>query len=942
MKKIKLLIFACILCVCINVNAATYTSSGARENSNGYLKETFTDGPNGGSLATWNLSNGDQVFCIKPGAGIPNNGTKFVEDKLDSKKQAVFDYVCSQVKDLPEDDKSVILKLASVKAGKVTIAQGSSVYAYKAFFETKSAGGYKTIYNSPNISDEKVRKILNDAANNQVEKKTAITATAEDDKITVISNGNEVKVSVGAGYKVDYNGNPATEVTLDGKNEAYILTVTADDGSCLDNVPVTVSYDKTKSTGNTATAKYYRPANGGFQDGISCNYSGDDSCDANFTLNGDRCDQILKVDTCGKTPDKPKIPDKKDCTDKQKVEVTVNNGDKDGKGKCQRNGDTLVEAKEGPSTAKKDIDDEILCLKEDERKNATKVVLNATNEFCSIYCTEQVKLVLPGPDSTNNDEANKDMFINAGTYFNITGDKYSEDKITCYGINRFDEYETQVNGYRKKVMEAANKYQESAAIDNANKKNFQKVDEETKECTYTSSAGSYKECRMDETNGTISCTNESLNGKTCTTTNLAQIEAEYNSTYSEAKSKIEALNKEWNQCFEWDFTNLNAAIKGCGIDVDFKYGAAECTEQKIEIEDTSFTPTADFNTDPIETTELNTGLCDKNMTNCTEKTKVKSQLVYSQQETVKNTYKFSNNKFTLNLETNEISCDAETGDTAVWSDVMEGFPVRFDAVQGEYQYEYTYKNVGYWFDKLTAASCEKGRLDESIEKEKNYYCWFNINSCDNCKVRCSADGVCEIDTPDCDANCRVSCAGGGCIMDGYGGFMANYKVISLNSNFVAGYHVLSNTPNLTLAYASTQPTLADHSFDNWKTEKGLKTSDIISNKNGEEIYGREPDYSVTLPVNKINKIKDYNETVGYANSTLKCKKVYEVNSAGQKYDYGICTSEFVHNNPVGLTYNIGSTMAVDTSVSNINEFNGVKFATYRNIDVENFTGPAWK
>ena len=75
---------------------------------------------------------------------------------------------------------------------------------------------------------------------------------------------------------------------------------------------------------------------------------------------------------------------------------------------------------------------------------------------------------------------------------------------------------------------------------------------------------------------------------------------------------------------------------------------------------------------------------------------------------------------------------------------------------------------------------------------------------------------------------------------------------------------------------------------NWLSEKENNVYEYIQNNrnvNAEEVYNKEPLYTVTLDTKTMIKIREYNKTHSYTNTDIVCEE-----GKGRK-----CISEFLRN-----------------------------------------------
>lgn len=573
-------------------------------------------------------------------------------------------------------------------------------------------------------------------------------------------------------------------------------------------------------------------------------------------------------------------------------EVTVGSLS-DGAALCDANGTTLVKINEIPD--EKDI---LACVGDgyDELGNNIDVSsqLLDNDKYCSIYCYEDYSLTLPGPNTTL-DDSDESLFINAGSYFTINGELSSKNEVKCITIKDIDAYKQDILAERTKVVTAYNNYAiaEAAAKTTCQEKSDPIYDSEGNITGYDKyllvTTPSRKEMSMNGDSyktTTIPGGTTRLPGSSCSNyeeTSSTEEKANLEKVITKATENIADYKSAWNSCDKWEFNNL---VNSCEAEIIFEYYDGE---EFGNPEIAPITPSTTTESYGILGSSQKTSVKDKVCTtapNCDGANSSTDVIINGRTGNViiDSKYEFKN-EFVIHAETGEVywanTTEAETCLDKNECYESKGFPVSLDTTQGKYYYQYTFDKIGHYFNE---GSC--GRLDNFIEEygtdDAGMKCYYDVNSCEDCDVICEGDG-CELNIPNCDGDgCKVACVGGGCILDINSGFLATFRTISLNDDEFAGFALLAAAPNNLLAYNSTKTKPQNES--NWETEKGLYTAGTISDA-GENIYGNEPEYAITLTPQIINEIKGYNEEAeNYLNDTLDCK-------VSDKY--GKCTSTFI-------------------------------------------------
>ena len=868
------------------------------------------------------------AYCADPGSATPN-GQMDVVDMGGDEYQKAFDYICNQIGDnTPGAQEVSYLKAYSVNSSFASCSDGvgkSTCDGYKALMN----GGAKW---NTSYGDFDIKTAVNDAI-------AAETSSAVVKPYFTI-NGNSLvlnatvpgtlKVSNPGGYAIKVNGQSYEEKKY--SEGTYTITIDTTDCDSTKEISFTFEYEENLVSQEYVAKRLSSTTNQSTQDLIFC------------TPNTSTCENGVCTATEKLTPTcEPNV-----CEDPN-PEISTPGFDDNGNAICDGNGNTIIEVDESPSGLDAEKS-EIACIA-DEKHDATSAILGSDNDYCNIYCTEDIKLTLPGPDFRNVDELgnplDKEVFVNAGSYFEITGPLTQTDEITCYGEMHFEKFEEDVRTLRKNVVKAYNKWQYQQAIaDNKLIKNQETstyIDEEGNSKTENSLCrvyADYNALKMTADGNIVSTTPLDAgaefeasylvpySGQNCSdAVNLPNTATEartaYNTAVTNANTKIPEAEEKWKSCTTWNFDDLETTIetkeKNCYTDITFSYddGAVDVNLESIDFNSGSTGSIASGS----GTTQINVGVCDSNGSNCNKYNSGYdvSKSFINHSATINIEYKFDNG-FAIDYETNAIykGSDAEECIAAGnCSDMIYGFPIDIDTPQGIGTYQYEYSGIGHNWNDMAIGVCSMGRFDGDIEDYDTYMCYYNVNSCEDCEVECDGEG-CDLNIPECDGEgCKVACVGGGCILDINAGFLATFRTISLNDEEFAEVALLSASPNTLLAYNSSE----EFGESNWDNEKGRNASAEISDK-GESIYGGEPEYSITLTPIVINDIKGYNkdneDNGGYLNDTLTCTRNKDNNE-----DYGKCTSSFV----------------TDYITKNSSEI----FEVYPgNWQDESFVGPAWK
>ena len=918
-NKLKLFLAASLIFAgMLDVKAAADWTAGVGT-KHGYSFSVGSMDLHAGGGNVFTLKNGstgetrNEVYCIDPAMYEPVN-MKYTKEEGDFEHKAEYTEICN-LPGLTDKERIDVFKAYAFLNDDVGKIGDEGVYknTYRVYDFVYNGKVYEGDFyiNGSTVSNleygKKIKGIAQGITGKTVEAKPVIEGS-NDGKVAqyiLNTNGYKGKLTIKTDGKLNGNKVDGGVFVQNDFEGTLSIKIEASDGCSAgntNNFSIEFEYSGAGSSSGK-TAELY--TNGNTQDLIACVPTGESTectgSDCKVEKNGE-------VSCSGET-----------CED---IEFQSNAG------LCDDTGTTVVVITEKPSDLAYNSAN---CIQ--KLPDATKAMIgNNTNEYCKIYCSENYKLVLPGPDAKNGDDAN--VFVNAGTYFTIETNEnnmYDETTFTCYGTINYDEYLIDVTNIRYEVVK---KYNELSEL-KAKKEALKKAVQGESECEVS---GKYRKLAMSA-NGSTKEEMANINFGLLTTcpspssldSEITKAEQALNAAITTANQKMTDVKTDWNECINWDFTEFNKLLDqdDCHSNIDFTYQFDTC-DAKINKVETKVVSTNEKKSSSATET-LYTGICDVsgNLSSCNKSESVPSYTYINRQETIKTTYKFDND-YTINYTTGEISCDAKTGEE--YSEVIHGFPVSIDAAQAKYRYEYNYSLIGHDFDAMNAGSCKMGRFDSIIGDKDNHGCYFDVNSCEDCDVECvdPTGKDCTIDF--CDGACQVACVGGGCIIDINAGFLATYRTLSLNDPFPNSVAVLTSSPSPMLALASTKD--APASWTNWTTEKGTAAKAKIEDE-GEKIYESKPQYSVTLTPQVISDIRKYNKEQNgdYLNSTLSCKDKLSKN-------YGQCVSSFIHEDDRKWKFEINSNIDPNQQIVDIDGIK-VPFISYDDT-LKSFVGPAWK
>ncbi len=605
---------------------------------------------------------------------------------------------------------------------------------------------------------------------------------------------------------------------------------------------------------------------------------------------------------------------------------------------------------------------------DDINKDTTQIASNAgnvtpstklsTNQFCSVYCLEEIEYNMPGALKTKN-----------GRYFTLTKGfdlgKYEDgENIGITGTRKCvtseiktELYKEKIESAQRKVFYAYNKYQ----VD----KKYNEALESAQSHTETiDGCNSYKNGKCVNS---CNYTKHTQNGDFIYTHQVPNFDANKSVTISDGtkydpnieyytdsdcdeitntdpapekrvldEASIQAalvemyeLINEYKSCFEW--TNNYCFEPKAEFSYDEAY--TEMNGELATESDTKGSQQATYYSNVNEqyeglgtgynTLDVNYVYANTTQINNSNRSKVDMTSKYVKKE-VTNSRKFKKSTKVIysyhpygTIVTNRADCTGKDGNCV---EIGYAIPVALEHedITGNYQYNIKFSNVGVRGDDATCHS-DDNRINGNdgcslTPSESNcttdYSCKYTT-TCDNCTIECK----CPDDDPNCEEEnrgeqkickwvscptCTVTCVG--CIWNG-GDTTYSYKTVGLSD-------VFPNKETTDVGY-------------NWNTngevnpnaEKAEATiKEIETNKN--KAYNK-PDYEYKLTPSVMAKIRQYNEKSnsgdqssdnipkgGYNNNTLTCNNGSECKSSFLDLDWIKQDAEKVRNDK-WYSYNDG-------------------------------------
>ena len=988
-KKIVLIILACLFIIPVNINAkgkeytvtSVYDSTnpdlGGKKNNN--MLGGAYDYQGGGSASI--TVDGKQAYCTDPGKKPVNTGATCTKETITGEQAAAYAYVFSNSND--PDVIGLSVRLLSTANGTATFGNTETedgvnnrcAYVNAAAQVIKGSGGeVSDSLKNKTSSSGKVNCVdgynvsgTKDSEGNS-KGQTAINLATEAMKAssgTTISSGKIGKVT---------NKNGQVTIPYSDMPEGSKINITCTGGTCTGNIgendvegsgSLTISIDKTQCGNVKYSASVTMPGNAN-----SCSKIVKYNCSAKAGSQAQTyigCDETSDGDgnTTQKIADNEliKCNANDECNANPEASGPEDLGGADGL--CNKYGETFIQVYEEKNYTVSDtyIDQCVIDENDINGKSleATSEIMNGSNDYCKIYCTENYEFLSPG--GLSSDDYNGDWLITSGSYFNFAN-KEATDKteISCYGENHLDKLmmniENLANNYANSIAESETKCEERSETDsdgNTVVKHYQKNISTTYDVT-NEYASSRKLSIKIEKNVSDSGW---LEVDSCTPSSNKKSDSEKQALANDYKSKSDTEIKKFEECNSWNFDKLKTqfADDNCNAKVEFNYTdgmwldvtPVKLTRTQISSSETGLKKYKSSTDGKFESTSAGgstvsvnlgngVGMSNNQLTNATHT----SNSITIVNEFTLDSVGICNNYNTGNstIVPDKSAC---TGDGTTY---VEGWPVSYETTQGEYHYEFIVSNYGHDFSGTT---CSGGRLESVAGSlgmtESELVCPYHVNGCDDCDWGCDPNGICEGDD-DCDEDCIWECKEVGCLFDISSGLAINYTPISLINLFnEESISYLNDQHKNAIAIATNKDKNNDSTVavasgtkegiaNNWNNSKGDFTKTRISNL-GETIYKENLEYKIVLTPDLIKNIKDYNSSEisngGYLNtkylntndSALKCKN-YKKNNIIDK-DYVVCTSRYLDTLP-------------------IERLNGdfIKYEKESEIKRKSGIGPAWK
>lgn len=847
------------------------------------------------------------AYCIDPGYSSPSGNYTISEIKGEDDFLKGASQVCAATKDKPG------LRVTALKAYSSTMNFAKNTDEAKGYrnFNTSAVvlNPDKAILEKYGLTDKK--EIINIVKNGQAAAKNGSTKS----NVTITSNEKSRKIYVEnnvEGTITITNANSYT-ITVDGSKYTSGMTlavgnhtiVVSDEGCKSGEIEVSFNYEESASIEtNNSTAKLYKLTSTDkkkvtdLQRLLVCDDSSSNSCENGI------CVEKAKLNvTCQEEP----VCD---------PNVVVHNQDE----YCDKDGETIVLINTNGTN-------DLACAKDPKYGIKATPQLIGNNELCEVYCVEDYELSLPGPDATKDDANVK---ITSGTFFTID-EKNMTGKTTvkCYNVLKPEALAEKINLARQGSV---NKFNDNSL---KNAYGAATCEKNSNDDGYSIKGGTYEFATLNTSTGKIEVTKKSVNNGISynSESKCNEEKAKIQNSLSGQSFSDDLINqymKSYEECTNWDFTKAFKNSLECSADITFEYYSG----MDFNVDIVGKTSIGSSNIEKANKSEkIYTGVCtETSCGNANQQTSIASGV--SVGTISANTEYTFDNYFVSNLETGElikVKKDYTPGKNE--SAVVQGFPIDLKVPQGKYQYRYTYRGIGHYFDD-NSGECKTGRLDKLLTGDNNNFnCSIDVNGCNDCKFDCGPDGTgenCDMDQDDC-VECKFACVGVGCIMNGNSGFLATYRTLSLNDPSLLTLRA-GVTPATLLAYNNNPSSTDDYDRvtnskkTNWSTAKGKMAAGKITN-DGEKIYDKDPEYSVTINAKSKKIIKDYNkEQKNYLSSKLNCELV--------EGSYGICESTLLDK------------LASDKNASIKGRNYGNEKDPYGNVKYpgkqDSFVGPAYK
>lgn len=536
------------------------------------------------------------------------------------------------------------------------------------------------------------------------------------------------------------------------------------------------------------------------------------------------------------------------------------------------------------------------------------------NNYCNVFCLEDIKYSLPGSIKTKS-----------GRYFKLKkgfnlGTNEDGSNISITGTRKCVTSEIQTSQFvddvianENAVVEAYNQYKYNEKYNEALKKVTtstptgsdcieKNADGKTCKtyCSYTkhevpADARKYKKAKVSYNSSTGSVTDVSqvddlveeitwVTDSNCTSVSNTSEPKEKDLNEAAIRAALQVMYdtiNKYKSCFEWsnnycfspkaEFTYNEVYKDNVNGEIPMKGTVTKSGETSYYYTNVD----AAYNGTPNSNASKEYGYiyADKSVINDTNISKIDVVSKYVKKEvTASATFDDSTVDVYSYHPYGTISFDSNCVAQGKCTSLGKIIPValQHDPESTAYEYNVKFENVGVAGDDATCGNqpnringtCNNG--ETLTEKESNcstdYSCYYETTDCPECEVECVCpenskncyveDKVCKY--KEC-TNCKIECIG--CIVD-RGNTTISYKTISLDK-------VYKNEENI---------------GSNWTTEEVKE----IENE-GQEIYNETPQYSFNLTPQAMSKIREYNKISvtgkanvdipkgGYNNDTLTCE-----------------------------------------------------------------------
>ena len=790
--------------------------------------------------------------------------------------------------------------------------------------------------------------------------------------------------------KIDIINNTGGEATLDkaksGLKGAFssvlgmgsnILDIGGSADDCGQPVTPTVSWPSSNGSGNKSCNQVnkYTCGGSGTQDFIGC---------GGWTEpNPDTGDNESQMDNG--TPQTIECPPDDDCPYEPEDFVDKIGGPFAGDGTADMlcdSGGYIAFIDQQATVTSRDLVDE--CALGDDVAADTKVSYDApgeSGEYCEMHCIEQYDFNTKG---TIFSIPTEEQPITAGTYFNFNPkvlEIYDKVTISCYTINNIDyvmkdiennyaKYKTQYNNYRKEVGKC-NAYSECCPG----------ARDEDGNCT--------SNCRYHDYTVTESTWQENYDQNWTFHFKLTPKVIDSGSHVSgECPSKFDYEKEENPEHNPPDYAGMASAaakeigdfndkcvdiadevqefIQDCDKTVIYEYYdgdklgitgngeikfKSEVVNQGSNNDKQLYCPQSGDTYNKAGAKEYDDCGTNKQPTKINIEGKNTTNIMATANvgATATKETKYTLGPVTINNDYSQGERSYSKDGTTSGNTHFEGWPVDYTTPQGRYRYKFIVDDI----QSCLPNTYIKSAIDPNND-EYDINCVYEVNGCDFCPWWCDED---DVDNPDacegheCNNSCIYQCLGAGCIYDSNGGLSINYQPISLiNIDDTLAY--LKDKYNSVLAVMNTKTkldnvveslqsdtdiaalfgtTIDSQNWDeNGKYPNSAKAKATLYNirRDKENIYDGRPEYSVTLDMQAINWIKNYN------NDQENKFTINNMSCTNESGDYVVCYSKFLQEleSQAGVTVNDATGLQHASAAS-------VGVSTY---DKNQHTGPAYR